>query len=179
MDIERKGHLPHVSNTAHVPRANVLVKCSRIIEHIPIRHHTPQRPSTQGFQGSSKEAGEQASGTHRREGRVHYMAAVHGYGGGWYGSRAWCEIVCVHGHGRVCVCECVDAGRQPSTTEASLPRCTCCTLGCTTAVWTSMVQDRGWASHGRWISRGRGTYHMSVTLLTSHEPMSWLNAAAS
>ena len=41
-----------------------------------------------------------------------------------------------------------------------------------------MVQDRGWASHGRWISRGRGTYSMFVTRLTSHEPMSWLNAAA-
>ena len=42
----------------------------------------------------------------------------------------------------------------------------------------AMVQDRGWASHGRWISRGRGTYTMFVTLLTSHEPMSWLNADA-
>ena len=79
---------------------------------------------------------------------------------------------------RVCVCGCMGMGRQPSTSEASLSRCTCCTLGCTTAVRTSMVRDRGWASHGRWISRGRGTYPMLVTLLTSHEPMSWLNAYA-
>ena len=42
----------------------------------------------------------------------------------------------------------------------------------------AMVEDRGWASHGRWIYRGRGTYDMSVTLLTSHEPMSWSNADA-
>ena len=78
----------------------------------------------------------------------------------------------------VSMCVCVDARRQLSTSEVSLLRCTCCTQGCTTAVRMAMVQDTGWASHGRWISRGRGTYDMSVTLLTSHEPMSWLNAAA-
>ena len=88
--------------------------------------------------------------------------------------------VCVCAYLSVYVCEgmSVDAGRQPSTSEASLSRCTCCAQGYTTAVRTAMVQDRIWASHGRWISRGRGTYPMSVTLLTSHEPMSWLNAAA-
>ena len=42
----------------------------------------------------------------------------------------------------------------------------------------AMVQDSGWASHGGCISRGRDTYCMSVTLLTSHEPMSWSNADA-
>ena len=87
--------------TSHEPMSWLNAAAEENISLYANTHHSHQQHKVY------REAGEQASGTYRREGRVHYMAAVHGYGGGWYGSRAWCEIVCVHGHGCVYVRVCV------------------------------------------------------------------------
>ena len=45
---EKWGHLPHVSHTADVPRTNVLVKGTRIIEHGPVRRHAAHKKKDRG-----------------------------------------------------------------------------------------------------------------------------------